>query len=296
MAARLTGRNSNPVGVLKTAIIWLTHVEDDQIFKAFERLEREARDKFPVYGIYSSGVTSAPSRHPRIRTLCNEDLRAAIPTRAHGLRPAGDIVSGFVDLLHFAAVDAVPDHDYYWLIEYDVDFSGNWLSFFNDFVDSRADVLGTTLFPKKMDVNWWHWRSFEAPYALSKRKCIRGFFPILRLSRKMIELYRRAVPAWAGHYEALYPTIASQSGLFVEDIGGDGPFTPFHRCHRYYWNTYGDGNLSPGCFRYRPPVSNCYYGERASNFSHVDVLWHPIKTDTHQSRQIRYLDETPLGM
>src|SRR4029453_4769854 len=34
-----------------------------------------------------------------------------------------------------------PDFDYYWLIEYDVRFSGNWRFFFEFFKDRRKDFL-----------------------------------------------------------------------------------------------------------------------------------------------------------
>jgi hypothetical protein len=70
---------------------------------------------------------------------------------------------------------------------------------------------------------------------------VRGFFPIVRLSRRFAEAYRAEVTAgWAGHFEALYPTIAVLRSLSDEDIGGTGPFVPEGRRGLWYWNTYED--------------------------------------------------------
>jgi hypothetical protein len=114
---------------------------------------------------------------------------------------------------------------------------------------------------------------------------MRGFFPVVRMSRRFIEAYKSEVPGgWAGHFEALYPTIAGMRGLGIEDIGGTGPFTPVARRGRFYSNGHPDGNLFPGTFRFRPPVASGYFMPFAPEFYEEDRLWHPIKTSAVQSR------------
>jgi hypothetical protein len=134
---------------------------------------------------------------------------------------AGIKLYQMLDLLHFAAMRQLPDFDYWWFFEYDTDFSAGWEHFFKLFCDCHADLVGSTLYPRNMDPNWFHWPKFRAPAHVRSEMHTRGFFPVVRLSRKFAEVYQSEMRnTWRGTFEALYPTIAVSNGLLVEDIGG----------------------------------------------------------------------------
>lgn len=275
-----------------TCIVWATHVEDSKILASFDRLYREAGEQYATFGVYNSGIQASPSSDERIRTVCHDDLLKALPSRSEGVLESGDIRAGFADALHFAAFASVPRHDYYWFVEYDVDFSGNWLSLFDEFRDNSSDLIATTLYPRSADPAWAHWESFGAPSFLTSEQSIRGFFPIYRASRKFIETYRSHVGnGWQGHFEALFASIAAKNGLTIEDIGGTGPFTPANRRWKFYNNHHLDRDLSPGTFRFRPAVSDSYFSKGHPDFADENRLWHPVKTGIEQTRRIRHAYE-----
>ena len=60
---------------------------------------------------------------------------------------------------------------------------------------------------------------------------VRALHPLMRLSRDLVNWYPAAMAdaAWGGHYEFTLPTSALAAGARIEDLGGDGPFTPPER-------------------------------------------------------------------
>ena len=189
-----------------------------------------------------------------------------------------NIQPGDVELpaLHF--FHCFPDYDFYWVIEYDVRFSGSWRAFFEAHVSNPADLLGTTLTRRPDIVNWYHWPSLNlADLAITEKEHIRGFFPIYRLSQRGLRIldqaYRRGV---TGHFEALFPTILSNAGAVIEDIGGDGEFVRPENKNRFYRNTPSAAWLAPGTFVFRPAIETIG--------AEPDMLWHPVKEISHRQR------------
>src|SRR5262249_43118806 len=147
-----------------------------------------------------------------------------------------------------------PDYDYYWIIEYDVRFSGAWPDLLADLSTSGADLLCTTMQTWTENPNWAHWNTLTTGGEdVPPERRVKGFMPFCRLSRALLAAcdarYRRG---WSGHSEVLWPTIASLAGLRLEDIGGNGGFTPVERRGRYYQNTPSEWSQFPGTFVYRP--------------------------------------------
>jgi hypothetical protein len=84
--------------------------------------------------------------------------------------------------------------------------------------------------------------------------------PVLRISKRFADFYASEVArGWRGHFEALYPTLALANDFAVEDIGGTGPFAESKRRGRLYTNKFSRPDLSPGTFRFVPPVANSYF-------------------------------------
>lgn len=175
-------------------------------------------------------------------------------------------------MLHFA--QAHPHYERYWLIEYDVRFSGSWATLFDAFEDNDADFLTTSLRTAKDNPDWPYWDTLHQPEESGARlrdeERVVGFVPILRASRAGIDAVDAAYRAgWTGHCEVTWPTIIRRAGLRIEDIGGRGPFTAEANRERFYTNNPNAWGLRPGGFAYKPA--------RYAGGLHRNMLWHPVK-------------------
>lgn len=167
-----------------------------------------------------------------------------------------------------------PDYDFYWFIEYDVEYTGNWWQLFDAFASSQADLLATSMVGYEDYPSWGLWKSLTPPAGatLEDADKIRSFLPVCRFSaRALEELRARLAEGWSGHPEALVATLLKRAGHQIEDIGGDGDFvTPANR-NRFYSNNRFDPDLVPGTFVFRPKMRE--------PGSIPDMLWHPVKPD-----------------
>lgn len=173
-----------------------------------------------------------------------------------------------------------PRYEHYWVVEYDVRYSGHWEDFFSAFDDDDADLLGTTLQRRAQCPDWSHWHSLSLPTVRTEPEdWIRGFFPVYRMSaRALAGLDAAYRDNCAGHMEAALPTILASQGFIIEDIGGRGEFVRPGNENRFYLNEPNTNELSPGTFVYRPVLAE--YGQRP------DTLWHPVKPGTPKWRRV----------
>ncbi|MEA3642640.1 MAG: hypothetical protein VBE63_22250 [Lamprobacter sp.] len=187
-------------------------------------------------------------------------------------------IPGNADALIFHAIDRLPDYSFFWYIEYDVAFSGDWRLFFQAFEASQADLITTSIRTKAQIPHWPLWRSLSPPphVELADEQCLRLFLVVGRLSRRLKDqlapLYQQG---WTGHFEALLGTLALQQGLEVEDIGGDSHLTRPENLNRFYWNTPLQNSLSPGTLVFRP--------FRSAPGEQPNMLWHPIKQESRKN-------------
>ncbi|MBD0274834.1 MAG: hypothetical protein ICV73_23270, partial [Acetobacteraceae bacterium] len=163
-----------------------------------------------------------------------------------------------------------PKFERYWVMEYDVRFSGNWRRLFDAVEDLDADFLATAMRRHADHPDWVFWHSLRGPEALDPKDAICCFMPIHRASRASMEALDAAYRAgWTGHCEGAWPTFTARAGLSVADLGGAGPFTPAELRGRFYSNTPNDLLLAPGSFVFKPVLHRVG--------SKKDMLWHPVK-------------------
>ena len=256
-----------------SVILFFTHFIDDEIAVQYRNIENDCNRDFDIILLYDNTrndfYPAAFSDRLRYFTFALNDLREigySQKSRAIKTTIRSNIET---PLLLFYLKN--PNYCYYWVMEYDVRFTGSWNDFFSYFSKNDADLLGTTLFRYEARSDWVHWRSLQTPgIKLKKTNLIRGFFPIYRLSNQALEqLHNAYTNGWAGHFEVAIPTILKYCGLRIEDIGGEGEFTDEKNLNRFYRNTPKNKGLSPGTFIFRP-VMPCPGDEK-------DKLWHPVK-------------------
>jgi hypothetical protein len=254
-----------PVGV------FLTHFVNDRVLRHFTRLKQESGDLIEW-------------KHFNNRWAINDfaDDRLHVPPILRGPRLMqalrhGSFYGGYLDVL-LVPIALATRRRYVWIMEYDVDYSGNWAKFFSQFEGNSSDLLATTLNPADLDPSWVHWPKAASPRRVPPRLRTRAYLPITRVSRRLLKVYRRAVSTgeWEGHYEFLFPTIARTFDLSIEDIGGAGPFTPVHHLGKNYLNTATDVALSPGTFVCSSSMTT-YFHEDHSAFDYHEMLYHPVK-------------------
>jgi hypothetical protein len=256
----------------KTLVVFQTHILTKGILVEFERIRKVVDQDTDVLLFYDNSLSDFCDQLVDFSDQCflfkKDVIRKFFKPRLQSV----DFV-GYVNLPLLYFSQHHPEYDYYWSIEYDVRFTGDWKSFIDSFVSTEADLLGTTIYRYKFRPEWFYWGSIQSPEAkIDTDKLIRGFFPIYRLSKKACgEMIVAYLQGWLGHFEVLMPTILHGRGYIIEDIGGDGEFTPTERRNRFYQNSPENDGLAPGTFVFRPEI--------ASAPNRNDMLYHPVKSE-----------------
>jgi hypothetical protein len=267
-----------------TAVLFQTHFFDRWAEAAFRRLSAHAPPNFEhVVLLHLPAGAPVPERvkryaHHIVRTP--ELRQLPYPVKAGG--PNWDLwAGGHTDLIPMHFWRNHPRHDRYWMIEYDVRFSGPWRRFFAVFEEDDTDLLAPMLRRRRDCPEWYNWFMLTSPNApLDDMRSLSSFMPIFRASgrlmQEMDEAYRRG---WGGHLESTFATIAMARGLSIADMGGDGEFTPEAYRGRVYTGTVRDTYHAPGTLIFKPTLFR--------TGSRPDMLWHPVKPfrASHELRQ-----------
>lgn len=263
----MPGRDSGKMTATQ-CVLFLSDLASPRIMRHFDRLADES--PFPVLFCYAG---EARPGHDGVRI----DYESAA-TRFRHRRPKGSLdrprpfIPGTCDLLWLEAIAKLAQtqtFDFYWTVEYDVDFSGRWSCFFNSFANNRADLIATMIRHRRDDPKWLWWRDFSPPPEVTEEHHVAAFFPLARMSARLVselgEIYDNR--ACSGHQEAIIPTLCSYLGLDIEDINANAPY-----------GRKGSGMAQPDSFAYRQDgIPASYFHEEPAAFDRPNVLWHPVK-------------------
>lgn len=166
-----------------------------------------------------------------------------------------------------------PQYDYYWFVEYDVIFTGNWNLLFQYYEDSVSDLISSHVEQydeSNSDWQWWNVIKFIDKNIQLKNR-FKSFNPIYRLSKRALSfLHTYLSNGNAGYYEVLMPTALYNYGYSLEDFGGTGQFVkPGNRNRFYVQGTY----TNFGTMRYFPNYSI----EEIIELGTSNKLFHPVK-------------------
>jgi len=160
--------------------------------------------------------------------------------------------------------------DYYWLIEYDVRYTGKWEQLFNNFSESSADFISSYIYhyPDEPSFYWWGLDNPGEEIPLLNR--VRSFNPIYRISARALNfLDSELKKGWRGHYEVVIPTLLYHSDDFeILDFGGAGKFAK-QRNKFYTSRTDKHGKITSGTMRYIPAASSAGF--------RPNKIYHPVK-------------------
>lgn len=222
---------------MKQAILYLTNKSNPWTLDAFYTLELSMGKDADVYYVYHQQEDVLPVSLQNVEKLYvfSSDILSEL-----GYTPLekGKLVPGsnHFPLLKFFKENS--DYDYYWLVEDDVRFSGEWNVFFDSFINNTADFLSSYIETREENPNWFWWSYLKtANDNIAESKLLKSFNPICRLSHQaLVCIDEHLANGWMGHHEVLLPTLLYNRGFLLEDFGGEGSFIKEGNEHRFYDN------------------------------------------------------------
>jgi hypothetical protein len=168
--------------------------------------------------------------------------------------------SNHFSLLHYFLEN--PDFEFYWYIEYDAVFNGNWEYFFNAFKELKTDFISAIIELYQHNPVWPWWDTLQHPCKkISPERLVRSFNPVYRISRAALQfIHESLLDKWSGHHEVLLPTLLNDNNFSIIDFGGTGCFVPPSFHNRFY---------TTNTFRWRPAFTAV--GDLKNK------LYHPVK-------------------
>ncbi len=251
----------------EAAIVFITHFFDAAIEKRFRKLRKECSRLFDVFLLAEAGVAVPDALLPETHSFDFESLRSMARSVI-----GEKVVPGNCHLRSIDFFRRAPGYRFYWFVEYDVVYSGNWRRFFSSFDDDASDLLAAHVRLARDDAEW-PWASTFGPGAdrLTDEERLIAFLPVHRISARGLEAVERKVAeGWIGHFEAIVPSALAHDGLSVADLGGSGAFTPADRVNRHYLVCRPDFSYFVGTLRCGPPIALRMVR---------NVLYHPCKTE-----------------
>ena len=219
---------------MKQAILLLTNRTDYAVRDRYDKLVSDYGKKADVFLLFdnSSLTDNRELEHfKRIYTFNVPELIAEGYTA---------LEEGFLGNCHYPILkfyQDYPEYNYYWRIEDDVVFSGDWSVLFDAFANDASDLVSGKIRTYMDDPSWYWWESVKTPKGviLSPNEMYASFTPVFRLSAKSLDcLADEMCKGWRGHFEARSPTIIARHGMSMRDMGGEGRFVNPSDVHRFY--------------------------------------------------------------
>ncbi|MBL8593784.1 MAG: hypothetical protein JNK01_13955 [Devosia sp.] len=287
----MTETKTEPDTGRRDCAVFVTHVWGPQIATHYERLKREAAPILDVFLAFQQGDDEAavPAGMTPDLVVRMADSAAHFPLRYQEYLQRSS-PWGYVDLVWMTAFldPRLGAYDRFWLVEYDVDFSGNWSSFFGAAASYEGDLLATRLRPLSADPGFYFTSIYEQPQAAPDDPLI-AFMPISRLSRQLIDHYRTRLlqVGWCGHFEMVLPSLARLGGYSIAEIGGYDALVPPERRGLHYDGTFEDLLTTRSTHAYRPPRAFSYFVQSPRKFRQRNRIYHPVKVGWSLNQRLR---------
>lgn len=179
------------------------------------------------------------------------------------------LIPGNCDLIALLFRKAAPQYDQYWVVEDDVEYSGDIHHLLSSLRGRPGDLLATHLAHSYDD--WAYSSMLRSPKGDVRPAdtwlVFLTFFRINGAALDTIDRYYRA--GWSGHSENMWATILKHAGMDVVDFGGNGRYVAEQDRNKHYYGLPNDGFQKNGSFG---TMNIRMFAGRRKN-----VLWHPIK-------------------
>ena len=223
---------------MKQAILFLSNKSNEWTLRAFRTLEQSMQMDADVYFVYHQQGEELPVSLQSVQNLFSF-TSAILQDLGYTPIEEGKLVPGSNHFPLLKFFRERQEYDYYWMVEDDVRFSGEWKVFFDNFATNRADFLASIIETKKENPNWFWWSYLKTENEnVSEDKLLKSFNPIYRLSHQALACIDEHLRnGWMGHHEILIPTLLNYRGFQIEDFGGNGSFTKEENRNKFYDKT-----------------------------------------------------------
>lgn len=244
---------------MKQVVLLLTSRSDLSVMDNIRQIMNDIGSSSDFYVLFNTEASIPEALQPlseRVHCFSSDILYTM------GYMPIGDsLVPGSC---HFAILNfylAHPGYDYYWKIEDDVHFSGNWSKLLEHYINDDAGMLSAHIKTMKETPQWDWWYSLNTGGdRIEEEDMVCAFNPICRLSRRALQcVHESLLRGWRGHAEVVVSTILNHNGFSIKDIGGIGRFVPEGEEDLFYTDeTHSHIALRPQIIR-------------------PDTIYHPVK-------------------
>lgn len=257
----------------KCVVLFLTNKNDRPTLEAYNALKREAPKCHEVNLIYHQ-TRKIISKSISIQ---NPILFTDNVLHSVGFNGINDkLVPGSNHFPLFQYYKKEPDYDYYWYIEDDVRYNGEWSAFFDSLIKNgnNADFLTCHVRRYEDEPNWHWWETLRhsSGIRIPLNLRLRSFNPIFRISKRALAFLSKAYRSgWSGHHEVTMASLLASAGFSIGDLGDKGEFVLPLAAKKYYKSALPDlnGDVTTGSMRFRPFID-------ASEMTE-ELLYHPIK-------------------
>lgn len=253
---------------MRTAILFITHIYNEEINQQVDKLRNETRNMADLYVCQQTDLCGADvSEQSGLFLYTPDDLNELNCNVWECSMPGGN-----VHLVMLSFFRLHPRYDHYWVIEYDVRFTGCWRKFFSFFEDRDEDFISAHVETVDDNPEWSRWNEIElVNISLNRDGLLKSFNPICRLSGRALRLLdERCRLGDRGHFEVLLPTLFRYYKLNIADFGGRGRFSYRDFPDLFYRND-PDCHEEDGCtHRFRPLHTK-------DTMTLPDMIYHPIK-------------------
>jgi hypothetical protein len=263
---------------MRSAVLWMTHVWNKELESEFERILNinypGSPDVWLILDAKTPGAKDIARHYERCHLFTLKEMFQRLPYP----RLSEETL---YSQSHFPVLDFYLSHreyDRYWVIEFDVRYTGEWGSFLKSFETFDHDLITSHIRHISEEPDWYWWNSFVHPTkTIDRSRYVRSVNVIYRMSNRALSLIHDAQQdGWRGHPEVLIPTLLDNSDYSVLDFGGDSKFTLPGFKNRYYTSiSTRDGVPGPFCtYRWKP--SRTRAGIRRNK------IYHPVKPGSMQ--------------
>ena len=256
-----------------TAVLFVSHLINKRYIDRYLKLYNDLKDQYDVYWLFQTGngISDAVLYEHGINVVefSLDDLNELqySPISEH-------IIPGSVHFIIEHFYHNHPEYDYYWIVEYDVVFTGNWIDFMGAFTHNNADMISSHIeFHNEQNEQWTWWNSliFSNEDDVSTGNLVKSFNPIYRISNRALHYLDEYMQKGnQGHFEASMSTALYNNGYRLEDFGGTGDFVAQGNQNRFYIQEVG---ITNGSLRWRP----MFQPEDIKSMHQTNKLFHPVK-------------------
>lgn len=258
---------------MKEIIFFVTHIFNKEIENRYIKLKSELGDK---YDICITGTNTKAIPHKYLWEFIEIKMEEFYNTGGEIFWTGGYLWN--CHLTPYLLKKSKPNYIYYWFIEFDVIFTGNWNFVFDKLQKDNSDLVCTHIYNYTDDLkinklfwensNFIFWKSLVLPTKYEHVEKVRAFLPFYRISSRWIDVIEKIInEKWIWHFEILLPTALVINKMSISQFWWYSlRYTPKSRRGLFYRTYPADAYIWE--FRYRPP--HLLYLKK-------NCLYHPVK-------------------